>query len=174
MKYYQKLIIRLSLALFLGLFWKIYYIIFKPLTLFLSFTGLKTFDNSAFIIDNVIFTNTHHLTFIDACVAASAYLLLTFLILVTKDIRFWKRIALFVYGSLLILSFNIIRIYILFYSLFNYDYTLFIAIHLLIWRFLSTIFVFLVWIYLTQKLQVKTIPIYSDLKYLINQIKKKN
>lgn len=173
MKYHNKLILRIFLAFILSIFYKLFYFIFKPPTLYFSFIILKMFDNSAILIGNLMITKTHSLIFVDACAAASAYLLLSLLILLTKGISLIRRAALFVYGSLLILIFNVVRILILFYCLFNYSYDLFVTIHLIVWKFLSTIFVFFVWIYLIKRFNINNIPIYSDIKHLWHIIYKK-
>lgn len=173
MKYHKDLALRMALALALGIFYNIYYAIFKPLTLNMSFIFLKMMDGSAVLIDDKIATATHTLTFVDACVAAAAYLLLSMLILTTKGIPWKKRIKMFVCGSLLILAFNIARIEFLFFALFRYDYSIYTALHLFIWKFLSTVYVFGVWVLLIRWFRVKAIPVYSDFVHMLNLIKKK-
>jgi len=173
MKYYKDLALRIALALALGIFYQAYYVIFKPLTLNISYFFLKIMDGSAVLSGNKILTATHTLTFIDACVAAAAYLLLSMLILTTKDIAWKKRAKMFIYGSLLILLFNIARIEFLFIALFRMDYSTYTALHLFIWKFLSTIYVFGVWVFLIRKFKVKAIPVYSDFAHILNLAKKK-
>jgi exosortase/archaeosortase family protein len=166
-----KLTTRYILAILIGIFYSIYYTIFKPITLWISFSLIKFLDSSAILINNQIYTTSHILTFIDACVAATAYLLLTILILITRGISWKRRLYMFIFGSILILAFNLVRIEILFYFLLNFKYNIFENLHMIIWKFLSTIYVFFVWIYLTKYFRVRQIPIYSDYKYLIKRIK---
>ena len=83
-----------------------------------------------------------------------------------------KGIKLFFIGSLLILLMNIFRIDILILSSVKFGKVWFDAIHMIFWKFLSTLYVAFVWIFLVKKFKIKTIPIYSDIKYLINKIKK--
>lgn len=173
MKYHKDLALRVILALILGIFYQAYYAIFKPLTLNLSYFFLKMIDDSAVLLDDKIVTATLTLTFIDACVAAAAYLLLSMLILTTKDIDWRKRIKMFLYGSLLILIFNIARIELLFFALLRLDYSAYSTLHMFIWKFLSTVYVFGVWVFLIRKFRVKTIPVYSDFMHLLKLIKKK-
>ncbi|MEK6816353.1 MAG: pacearchaeosortase [Nanoarchaeota archaeon] len=173
MKYYKDLALRMALAIALGTFYNAYYVVFKPLTLSLSYLFLKMMDGSAILLDGKIVTATHTLTFIDACVAAAAYLLLSMLILTTKDIAWKNRLKMFMYGSLLILIFNVARIEILFLALFRLDYSTYSALHLFIWKFLSTIYVFCVWVLLIRMFKVKTIPVYSDFAQILNYVKKK-
>lgn len=161
------------MALALGIFYNVYYVIFKPLTLNFSFIFLKMIDNSAMLIGNKIITASHSLTFIDACVAAAAYLLLTMLILTTEGLTWKKRAVMFAYGCLMILLFNILRIELLFFILFRFDYSTYITLHLFIWKFLSTIYVFGVWMLLIRWFKVKTVPIYSDFMHILNLVKKK-
>ncbi|MFH0797998.1 MAG: pacearchaeosortase [Candidatus Woesearchaeota archaeon] len=173
MKYYKDLALRIILALALGTYYQVYYMIFKPLTLNMSYFFLKMMDGSAALFEDKIITATHTLTFIDACVAAAAYLLLSMLILTTKDITWKKRLKMFVYGSILILVFNIARIELLFFALFRLDYSTYSALHLFIWKFLSTIYVFGVWVFLIRMFKIKTIPVYSDFVHILNLVKKK-
>jgi len=168
MKYYQNLIIRLVLALIIAISQPFYFLFSKP-TFYLSYLVTKFYN--PIIIDNTIIINNIKLVFIPACTAASAYLLLALLILTTKDISFKKSIKIFIIGSLAILTANIIRILVLIIILVNLNYNTFQTIHLFFWKILSSIFVVILWIYLTKKYKIKTIPIYSDLKQIINTIK---
>jgi exosortase/archaeosortase family protein len=115
----------------------------------------------------------HTINFIPACAAASAYLLLVLLIFLSKDIKISTRIYMFLLGSFLILSLNIIRIDILIIILIKYGKNLFEDLHLVFWKIISTIFVAFVWIILNIIFKVKTIPVVSDIVYLINIIRKK-
>lgn len=170
MKYQYNLLIRLGLALLAGIFFNIFYVIFYPVTFNLTIHSLKYFYTLA-VTDNTIVIGSHILKFIPACTAASAYFLLLLLILLTKDIPLKKSIYMFLLGSLLILAANIIRIDILIYILIKYGSNLFNTLHLFIWKILSSLFVVLIWILLTKKFKIKTIPIYSDYKFLIKNLK---
>lgn len=166
MGYIKKLIIRIFLALVIALLGiKIFYPIISPLTFYLSYFSL--FFLKPVLISSTMFSiGSHSLEFIPACAAASAYLLLTLLIFLTKDIKIKKGIKLFLIGSLAILMVNIIRIDFLIIILLKYSSNLFETLHLFIWKVLSSVFVVLIWIVLSKYFKIRTIPVYSDLKEL--------
>ncbi|MFH0906024.1 MAG: hypothetical protein V1824_01655, partial [archaeon] len=72
-------------------------------------------------------------------------------------------------GYLLILLTNIIRITILLLILINFGSNLFETVHILFWRIMATLLVVLIWIFLIKKYKIRTIPLYSDLRYLISK-----
>ncbi len=165
-KYEHQLIIRILIAILITIvFLKLFYRIFFPLTIYPVYYFLKLFFEGS-LIGNIILINEYNLNFIEACVATMAYFLLAMLILFTKDINLKKRIYMFLVGSILILAFNIIRIIVLIIILLVYGANAFESVHLFIWGFVSTLYVFLVWIILIKMFKVKSIPIYSDLKEL--------
>ncbi len=170
MKYEKKLVIRLVLAIALALSYQPLYTILIPITLYPSFYLLKIFGYEASLSGITILTNSHSLTFIPACAAASAYILLGILILLTKDIKLKTGMKMFFLGSLIILIANIIRIESLIFILVNGGKNYFETLHLLIWKVLSSIFVAFVWIFLIKKYKIKSIPLVSDIKYLKRNI----
>ncbi len=171
MKYIPSLITRYLLALFLMIFGlNIIYFIISPLTFKLSYYSLFYYSpilssENSFIIEN------NKLNFIPACTAASAYLLLALLVL-TTELKLKKSIKTFLLGSLLILIANIIRIDILIITLIEYGSKAFETVHLFFWKILSTIYVVLLWIFLTKYFKIKEIPIYTDFKNILNIYKK--
>lgn len=167
MKYTHNLILRISLALLIAILGiKIFYPIISPLTFYLSYFSLFLLKPT--LINNTTFLiNSHTLKFIPSCAAASAYLLLTLLILLTKDINFKKGAKLFLLGSLIILGINTIRIDFLIYILLEYGSDLFNTLHTFIWKIVSSVFVAALWIGLSFLFKIKTIPVYSDFKELI-------
>ena len=165
------LFFRLFLAIGLALFRDVFYLIFSPLTLHWSYLFFKLFMPEAVLIGTKISTIMNTFSFVPACTAASAYLLLTLLILLTKDLTWMKRIEMFIMGSLAILAFNLFRIELLLWFFFKFEGA-YPVMHLLFWKFLSTIFVFILWIALIKYFKVKSIPIYSDLKFILSKIKR--
>ncbi len=171
MDYYKNLVIRIALVLILFLIpVNLFYLIFLKPTLWLSFLTLNSY-NPSLGFDSLVIGN-EILKFVPACIATSAYALLAILVLFTKDIDFKKMLKIFVFGSLIIFIANIIRIDLLIILLLESGVDWFNRLHLVIWKFFSTIFVVLLWIYLIKKFKVKTIPIYSDLMYLIKKSRK--
>ena len=84
---------------------------------------------------------------------------------------FKKATKIIMQGFLLILIANLIRIDLLIILLINNYSDLFNKLHLLIWKFISTLFVVLLWIFLTKINKVEKIPIYSDYKKILGIIK---
>ncbi|MEK6922849.1 MAG: pacearchaeosortase [Nanoarchaeota archaeon] len=171
MKYGKRLILRYSIAVIFAIVGiKIIYFIFSPLTFYSSYYSIyylspKLIGSTSFIINNI------KLNFISACTAASAYLLLVLLTL-TTDIKLKKALRVIFAGSLLILIANLIRIDILIIALVKYGSNLFNTLHLFFWKVLSTVFVVILWIFLTKVFKIKEIPIYSDFKKIYSVYRK--
>jgi exosortase/archaeosortase family protein len=170
MKYIPCLITRLALC-FVPL--SFFYLIFTPLTLYGTY-GLLYFYKpiifgNGFIIKGQIFN------LIDACVAGSAYYLIWVLMLLSKDIKSVERIKIVLIGFLLIYLMNIIRVALLIFIAVKFGPNLFEAVHMIFWKFLVGVYVALVWILLVYIFKIKSIPVYSDLKYLYKRslLKKK-
>jgi len=159
MKYTYDLIIRLFLCL---ISLDIFYLIFTPLTVYTSYFFLlplepSVVDGIKLVIQGQVFNIT------EACVAGFAYYLFFLLTMLTKDIQ---RIRFIIFGFGLIFLMNVLRIILLVYIYHFYGAEYFEMLHLLFWRFISGIYVALVWIFLVKRYKVKSIPIYDDLKYL--------
>ncbi len=170
MKYPQKLITRLIIAILLLIIpINIFYLLLLKPTLYLSALPflklLPVITKDSIIINNTI------LFFNQACIATSAYYLLAILILLTKNINLKKSVILFISGSILIFIANIIRIDILIYFFLENQINLFQTLHFLFWKIVSSIYVVIIWIFLTKKLKIKTIPIISDIRYLLSKTK---
>lgn len=171
MNYLIRLGIRLLTALLLGINFNLFYYIFSPLTFYLSYYTVKLIGYNPLLGENGFYIDNVFLKFIPACTAASAYFLLVLLILLTKDIGFFKGIFLFLFGSFVILVVNIIRIDFLIYLLIEYGSDVFNTLHLFIWKVLSSVFVALLWIFMCNYFKVKEIPIYSDFKEIRKRMK---
>jgi len=159
--------IRYVLAVLVGVFYQVFYWIFSPWTLHSTYWILNlvydvVLEGNLITFDSVTFA------LIPACTAATAYLLLTMLILVTRGIKLLTRIKIWIYGCLLILVFNTLRIFLLIWIYVTFGQNYFDALHLVFWHVISTVVVVLIWIGLTKKYKVKGIPIYSDFKYIIS------
>ena len=157
--------IRYVLAVLVGVFYQVFYWIFSPWTLHSTYWILNlvydvVLEGNLLTFDSVTFA------LIPACTAATAYLLLTMLILVTRGIKLLTRIKIWIYGCLLILVFNTLRIFLLIWVYVTFGQNYFDALHLVFWHVVSTVVVVLIWIVLTKKYKVKGVPIYSDFKYI--------
>ncbi|MFH1592762.1 MAG: pacearchaeosortase [Candidatus Woesearchaeota archaeon] len=175
MRYRNRLLFRYIAAIaIMAIGTPIIYFLLSPLTFYLSYFSIFYFsptliDSTSFLISNI------KLNFINACTAASAYLLLILLTL-TIDLKPKKTIKILLTGSLIILIANIIRIDILIIALVKYGSNLFNTVHLIFWKVLSTVFVVILWIFLTKLFKIKEIPIYSDFKkvYGFHRASRKN
>lgn len=152
----------------LALVFPLFYIIFRPLTVFPVFWLLGLFYNVSLSELESLIIAGHEIIFIDACIAGSAYVLLFLLTALTRDISFRKRVLLFLFDALLLLALNIIRLVLLISLLVNgsaaFDFT-----HKAFWYVLSTVFVVLIWFFSIWLFKIKSIPFISDIKFLIEQ-----
>lgn len=150
------------------------YIIYKlltPLTIHVLNVILSIFANPT-LIDNIIHLNGMLIEIVPACVAGAAFYLLLILILSTADIKPRIRIKAILTALAMFFTLNILRILILI-PIINKPY--FETIHWIFWHIISTIFVVAVWLSVIKIHKIKSIPIYSDFKYiksLINPVKK--
>jgi exosortase/archaeosortase family protein len=173
MKYRTKLIFRLAIAITILLIPYDYInFAFTKITLYPSYLLALLKYSNVVLENNYMIINNTLLRFIPACIGASAYCFLLVIILLTKDIKLKTRINLFLLGSLLILILNMIRIEVLIYILMKYGSDLFRTARESFWMFISGVYVAIVWLFLTWKFKIKTIPVYSDLRYLCKKLKK--
>ena len=172
MKYETTLILRIIFALLIRpeIF---FYTLLIPTMAFPYFV-VKLFGyNVSFLLSaNTLLVNNEYITFVEACIATSAYYLLVLLLFTTKGIGLRKGIMMFFVGSVLIFVMNALRITLLMLIVISLGLNWYNAIHLAFWFIVSTVYVFLVWIFLIKLFNVKTIPVYSDVMYLLSHIKK--
>jgi exosortase/archaeosortase family protein len=169
------LILRYAILIIISLsnFW-IFYFIFTPLTIYPVYFIFNLFFNVS-LSGNVIYFLNHNFSIkiIEACVAGSAYSLLTILNLSVPEIKFSKRIKSIFLSFLILLVANILRIVIL-SPIYILSPELFDILHKISWYFLSVILVVGIWFFEVKKFKIKEIPIYSDLVFLLKQIKSKS
>jgi len=146
-------------------------LIIFPITIYLSYFLLSIIQQNVILNSPYIIINGVTTKFVTACAAVSAYYLLMLLVLLTKDIRPLTRLKMFFLGSLIILIVNTIRVVILLLILSYRNQNLFETVHIAFWMLIGSIIVALTWIYLVKRYKVRSIPVYSDLKYLFQQTK---
>lgn len=173
MKYEINLIIRVLMALLIRPDFFYFTLIYLTMIFPYIFLNLLNYDVRFLYESKSLFVNNINLEFVKACVATSAYYLLALLILTTKDIGLKNSIKMFLIGSLLIFIMNILRITLLIIMVLNLGLDWFNAIHLTFWYIVSSLYVFLVWIFLIRLYKVKNIPVFSDLVYLTKIIARK-
>lgn len=142
----------------------IFYFVFTPLTLHLSYFLFDIFFEAA-VSNNFIIVNSIPIELINACIAGSAYYLLFILNFATPNVKIKKRIKilLFSFGTLLIL--NVIRIFLLGLIYMNF-YSAFDFTHKLFWYLISIFFVVGIWFFSVKLFKMREIPFYSDLKFI--------
>lgn len=144
--------------------------IFYTLTIYFPYLVMKLINYQAFLVQPYIITADSYIRFSQACAAISAYFLLLLLIILTKDIKLITRIKMFLLGSIIILAVNLARILILIAVLETKGFNAFQQTHDIIWIIFGSLLVALAWIFLIQHYRIKSIPIYSDLKYLLKHL----
>ena len=143
----------------------LFYLIFTPFTVYPVYFLLDIFF-AVSLTKTTLFLGIDTIKIISACVAGSAYYLLLILNLTTPNIK--KRAQSIFFAFSLLLLVNILRI-VLFAVLFHYRAPFFNFTHQLSWYFLSIIFVIAIWFYEVKLFKIKDIPIYTDIKLLIQQ-----
>ena len=147
----------------------ILYKIFHPLTFYSSSFLLSLFGEiETFYGVNTFLFNTTAVEVVNACVAGSAYYLLFILCLSTPNLNIAKRIAVLAFSWIIFLIINVIRIALM--TLIA-GTIYFESIHLFFWYLLSLVFVVGVWFLSVKIFSIKETPVYSDITFLIEQIK---
>lgn len=159
------IILRYVLAILCILILPVFYIIFKPLTIWPTYFILHFFYNLQVLGSSLIFSSAT-IEIIDACIAGSAFFLLLALNLITREIKLVKRIYLFIFQAACLLVLNILRLVIII-PLFLQQNPIFDLTHQAFWYVLSIVFVFLIWILGIKIFKIKSIPVYSDIKWLL-------
>ena len=152
---------------------QIFYAVFQPLTAYPVYWFLNLFYEASMENFVVSIVGCYPIEIVGACVAGSAYLLFLILNLSTPNIKAIKRLKLLgiAFGSFLVL--NIIRILILSFLIIT-ESTAFEFVHSFFWFFISVAFVVGVWFYEVRKFNIKDIPFYTDIKFILKEIKKKH
>jgi exosortase/archaeosortase family protein len=157
----------LIILLGLGNLW-VFYTLFKPLTVGLTATILSIFSQTSMLSGKILFDGIL-IEIIPACVAGSAYYLLTILLFSTPNIKLARRGLILVSTFLAFFIFNVLRLVIL--ALINKS-IYFETIHLIFWYALSTLFVVIIWVLSVKYFKIKDTPIYTDVKTLLKLSKK--
>ena len=171
-KEYLSIIIRYLILILLSLpNLYLFYLVFTPLTLYPVYFLLGLFWQTS-LQANTILINALSIEVISACVAGSAYYLLLILNLSIPRINIKTRLKMILFSFSSLLFLNILRIFIL-VSLLLIKPGWFDITHKLFWYLFSILFVIGIWFIEVRLFKIKQIPIYSDIKFLFKQIKKK-
>lgn len=165
------MIVRYSILFIIGLLNNsIFYLLFTSLTVYLVYFLLELFFNAS-LVSNIIIINKLPIEIIGSCIAGSAYFLLLILNLSTRGIKLKKRVSMIFFSFALFLLINVLRIFLL-SILFVSKQPLFDLTHKLFWYAGSTIFVVGIWFLSVKLFKIKEIPFYSDVKFLLDSLRK--
>ena len=151
------------------------YIILTPITVYPVVFLLKIFVNVNFFYGSngpmFLLGAKTLIEIVPACVAGAAYILLLALNLCVK-MKPQKRIFSLILSFLILLIFNILRIFafslLYYHSIPGIDFT-----HMFFWYVISTIFIVLIWFFVVKVFKIEELPLYSDIKSLVSEIKNK-
>lgn len=146
----------------------IIYAILTPLTIYTTYAILSIFTTTT-LIGNFISIPGVTIEIVRACVAGAAFYLLLILTLSVPDVKPATRTRAIITAVAILFALNILRILILIPLIKTAHFQ---TIHWIIWHFVSTIFVVATWFAIITIYKIKSIPIYSDIKYLMKLIKK--
>ena len=149
----------------------VFYAIFTPLTLYVLSFVLKLFFEVSVINNTLVLNSQFPIEIVEACVAGAAYYLLLILNLSVSGIKLKKRLAMIFSSFAFLFVINILRI-ILLSIIYVKGYSFFDAAHWILWHLMSIVFVVGIWFAEVRLFKIKEIPVYSDIKFLVSNIKK--
>ena len=148
------------------------YLIYKvltPLTIQTTNTLLNVFTQTT-LRENIIYFGQIIIEIAPSCVAGSAFYLLLILLFTTADVNIKTRVTAILTAITILFALNITRILILAFLTTSPNFE---TIHWIFWNIVSTVFVVATYIATIKLYKIKSIPIYSDFKYLKSLTKQK-
>ena len=137
----------------------LFYSLFLKLTIY-PISWLLSLYSTSLVAFDIIVIQGSRIEIIAACVAVSAYFLLIAINLLTP-MKPLKRLGSLVLSCLLLLLFNILRIFLLtLLYLHNYDHLN--LVHKTLWYTLNLLIVVLIWFFMVWAFKIKNVPIFSD------------
>lgn len=184
MRYTTSLITRVALALIFiilpaALQINIFQTLFQNITLQVSYIFLKLVDSGAVVgsfgVKHAIdIFGEYTLNIVEYCVTSSAYYFLTLLAILVYDVSIIKRLGILVWGYLAIFAMNIVRILILVTMLVERGPEYFQTAHDFLGAALSIFYVIIIWILFSIASNIKSIPVITDIRILVEDITKKD
>jgi hypothetical protein len=172
-KHISKILLRYLITLILAINIKYLYIILSIPTIFLSSLFLYPFYNlEVYYLERIIVVDSSIFNLVEACIAGSAYVLLITLNLATP-MNPGKRLKSLAFLILSFLALNSIRIP-LFAALYIGGFRYFNFSHYLFWYLGSTVIVILLWFLSIRLFRIYNIPLYTDIKALVRELRKGN
>ena len=160
---------RYLVALLAVVFSNFFLMVLYPLTFF-AVTFLTSLFTSVRITGPQFGVGSFSFTFIDACVAVLAYVLLAVLLLTTSGLSFEQGLTLFFLGSFFHFLLNVLRIEFLIFVALMFGKNLFNTLHLFLWKLVSSVFVAGIWFFLVSYFAIEGIPVYSDWIFLYRKL----
>jgi len=161
--------LRYLIALCLVFALPIIYQALTPLTTYYLAFIFRFFYNVTVISCEKLVINFSAIEITPSCIAGSAYILLLILNL-TTSMNLKKRFLSILFSIAMLFLINIFRL-ILLTILIMQNSQYFETVHKLFWYLLSTLFVILIWFLTIKFFDIKEIPVYSDAKFLYQNIK---
>jgi len=164
------LVVRYLLIVVLGLgdlF--IFYYLFGPLTI-KAVISIVSLYSHVLVMQNDIVVNGVLFTFVGACIGGSAYYLLFILALSTRNVRVIDRVKAVLLSFFFLYIFNVFRIV---FMIAISKQLYFDFVHWFLWYFIATAFVILDWFFISWIFGIRSVPIYSDVRYLVCSLKDK-
>ena len=144
-------------------FW-IFYLIFTPLTVYISYFIFQIFFDANILRNIIILNNSVPIELIESCIAGAAYYLLFVLNMSVPNIKIKKRLLMILFSFSALLIVNSLRIFFL-GAVFLNGFSIFVLAHKLMWYFVSTAFIVIIWFSEVKIFGIKEIPFYSDIKF---------
>ncbi len=138
------------------------YKIFTPATIY-SVNFILGLFSPTVLIGNAIMFRQITVEIAPPCVAGAAFFLLLALLLSTANVKYKTRVYAIFTAMMSLFVINIIRILIL-APITTMKY--FEIIHWIFWNVLSTVFVIGIYFITIKIYKIKSVPVYSDIKYL--------
>lgn len=168
----KEIFFRYGILVIVGFFGlNLFYEILKPLTVYIFWFILNLIYGASIIDSSIIIfgVNTAYIDVIPACAAGAAYYLLLILNL-TTPMNKNKRIKSIIFLFIVFFLFNITRL-VVFAILFKEGYKYFDLAHVIVWYVGSTVMVVAIWFVNAYVFKIKSVPIYSDMKIILSDIK---
>jgi exosortase/archaeosortase family protein len=164
------IVFRYTILILIGIFsLEIFYFLFTYLTIYPTYFLLRLFFDAS-LTNNVILINSLPIEIIGSCIAGSAYYLLLILTLSTREITIKKRFLMLLFSFGMFLIINISRLFFLSVLYVN-GVSSFDITHKLFWYVGSVFFIVVTWFLSVKIFNVKEIPFYSDIVFLLKSRK---
>ncbi|MBI4116623.1 pacearchaeosortase [Candidatus Pacearchaeota archaeon] len=144
-------------------FW-VFYLVFTPLTVYLSYFIFQIFFDANILRNIIILNNSVPIELIKSCIAGSAYYLLFVLNMSVPNIKIKRRLLMILFSFSALLIVNVARIVFL-GAVFLNGFSIFVLAHKFMWYFVSTAFIVIIWFSEVKIFGIKEIPFYSDIKF---------